>query len=149
GYGVHIYNQHYLSPACGPGAPAVCCDPADPHRCDASDNVVRDTEAFRSRLRDGILVSCGVGNLVVGSKTHDNALNGLRVDYLARGTSLYDNVSYNNGGYGIAVGYIASTSVYDTTLFGNIAYHTEGTQRDILVAPTASGTVLGYNFPRP
>jgi hypothetical protein len=149
GYGVHLYNQLYLEAACTPGGPAICCNPADPHRCDVSYNVVRNTEAYRSRLRDGILVSCGTGNLVHGTRTHDNALNGLRVDFLARGTSLYDNISWNNGGRGITVGYISVYSVFDTALYGNIAYHTEGAQMDIAVAPTAVGTVQGFNYPQP
>ena len=149
GYGIHIYSQWYLEAACTPGGPAICCDAADPHRCEASYNVVRDTEAYRSRRKDGILVSCGTGNLVAGSRTHDNALNGLRVDYPARGTALYDNISWNNGGRGITVGYISVYSVFDTTLYGNVAYHTEGSQQDIIVAPTAVGTVQGFNYPQP
>jgi hypothetical protein len=148
GYAIHIYNQLHLQAVCTPGGPALCCDAADPHRCEASHNTLLNSEADHSK-RDGLLVSCGTGNLVHGCVLHDNALNGLRVDYDTIGTSLYNNVVYDNGGNGIAVGYNLGFWVQDTTVIGNIAYHTGASQQGIAVAPTASGTNRDFNYPAP
>ena len=112
----------------------------------------------------GLLLSSGTDNVAYSNIVYGN-FAGLCIQYRVTNSRLYNNISYNNGNYGIYVGnnakstMIANNTVYnidtygifvgdgsrDTTVHNNIAYQNK--KSNIYLEPgDQTGTITSHNL---
>jgi parallel beta-helix repeat protein len=116
GYGIHLYN--------GAGGTV-------------SNNIVRNNRVY-ANVEAGILLTSGDGNVAYNNLTWGNGgWGGIRADYGASNTHIYNNVSYENSSHGVYIGAGSTNAIVKN----NLSYrNTAG------ITNNGSGTVLSSNL---